>query len=93
MPITRTQQSINTSRLTTMTTSTSRRMPMARDVVQWRCGSSHVIAFAPTLLAIAHLDDWRVPNRWVAIEAIETAPPHGPPVKASRSAPRLPFRL
>jgi hypothetical protein len=49
-------------------------------------------SFAPTLLAVAHLDDWRVPSRWVAVEAIETAPPHGPPRQSFslRAPPALP---
>jgi hypothetical protein len=49
-------------------------------------------SFAPTLLAVAHLDDWCVPSRWVAVEAIETAPPHGPPRQSFslRAPPALP---
>ena len=36
-------------------------------------------SFAPILAVITHLDTSRLPSRWVAVEAIETAPAHGPP--------------
>jgi hypothetical protein len=36
-------------------------------------------SFVPALLVIACLDDVAVLSRWVAVEALDTAPPHGPP--------------
>ena len=49
---------------------------------------------APAPIVVAYLEDLQIPSRWVAVEAVDTAPPHGPP-RGSRSlrappAPRFP---
>jgi hypothetical protein len=49
-------------------------------------------SFAPLPLVVAYLEDLPVPSRWVAVEAIDTAPPHGPPRRSHslRGPPALP---
>jgi hypothetical protein len=49
-------------------------------------------SFVPIALVVAHLDELPIPNRWVAVEALDTAPPHGPPRQSLslRAPPALP---
>lgn len=51
-----------------------------------------VPSFVPTAVVVAYLEDLTVPSRWVAVEAIDTAPPHGPPRRSLslRAPPALP---
>jgi len=36
-------------------------------------------SFVPVPPVVAYLEDLAVPRRWVAVEGVDTAPPHGPP--------------
>jgi hypothetical protein len=36
-------------------------------------------SYVPVPPVVAYLEDLAVPSRWVAVEAVDTAPPHGPP--------------
>jgi hypothetical protein len=49
-------------------------------------------SFAPVLLAVAYVVNLDIPRRWIAVEAIEGAPPHGPPRRAPslRGPPAIP---
>jgi hypothetical protein len=49
-------------------------------------------SFRPVPLVVAHLEDLAVPSRWVAVEALDTAPPHGPPrrIHLVRGPPAFP---
>lgn len=47
--------------------------------------------FAPVRLVVAYLEDFSLPSRWVAVEVLDTAPPHGPPRRSlSLRAPPAP---
>lgn len=49
-------------------------------------------SFAPVPLAVEYVADLDIPRRWIAVEAIDGAPPHGPPRPALslRGPPALP---
>jgi len=46
----------------------------------------------PVRLVVAYLEDVPLPSRWVAVEALDTAPPHGPPRRSQslRAPPATP---
>ena len=48
--------------------------------------------FVPGPPVVAYLEDLVVPSRWVAVEAVDTAPPHGPPRRSHslRGPPAFP---